>query len=55
MANLAISLFALVAIESGSQVLGRSYGVLLVCALLLDIAWFILFSVEIRYNLSFHT
>ncbi|MCO5563536.1 hypothetical protein L7F22_017181 [Adiantum nelumboides] len=47
-ANLAIALFALIAIESGSQALGRTYAVLLVCALLLDIAWFILFSVEIR-------
>eukprot|EP00250_Pteridium_aquilinum_P000850 c11025_g1_i1 orf=281-994(+) len=47
-ANLAIALFALVAIESGSQALGRTYAVLLICALLLDIAWFILFSVEIR-------
>lgn len=47
-ANLAIALFALVAIESGSQALGRTYAVLLVCALLLDVAWFILFSVEIR-------
>ncbi|KAI5054072.1 hypothetical protein GOP47_0031035, partial [Adiantum capillus-veneris] len=46
-ANLAIALFALIAIESGSQALGRTYAVLLVCALLLDIAWFILFSVEI--------
>lgn len=48
LANLAIALFALVAIESGSQTLGRTYAVLLVCALLLDIAWFVLFSTEIR-------
>ncbi|KAJ6961146.1 hypothetical protein NC652_000137 [Populus alba x Populus x berolinensis] len=42
--NLAISLFALVAIESSSQRLGRTYAVLLFSSLLLDIAWFILFS-----------
>ncbi|KAH7441452.1 hypothetical protein KP509_03G038900 [Ceratopteris richardii] len=48
LANLALALFALVAIESGSQALGRTYAVLLVCALLLDTAWFVLFSVEIR-------
>lgn len=48
LANLAISLFALVAIESGSQALTRTYAILLICAILLDIVWFILFSVEIR-------
>ncbi|EFJ13104.1 hypothetical protein SELMODRAFT_424859 [Selaginella moellendorffii] len=47
LANLAIALFALVAIESGSH-LGRTYAALLVCALLLDILWFIFFSYEIR-------
>ncbi|CAA2992311.1 uncharacterized protein LOC111401241 [Olea europaea subsp. europaea] len=45
--NLAVSLFALVAIESSSQSLGRTYAVLLCCSILLDIAWFILFSHEI--------
>ncbi|XP_020692941.1 uncharacterized protein LOC110107117 isoform X2 [Dendrobium catenatum] len=42
--NLVIALFALVAIESSSQNLGRTYAVLLFCAILLDVAWFILFS-----------
>ncbi|GAB4835094.1 hypothetical protein Ancab_000002 [Ancistrocladus abbreviatus] len=45
--NLAIALFALVAIESGSQSLGRTYAILLFFAILLDITWFILFSYEI--------
>ncbi|GKV21835.1 hypothetical protein SLEP1_g31775 [Rubroshorea leprosula] len=45
--NLAIALFALVAIESSSQSLGRTYAVLLFCSLLLDVSWFILFSYEI--------
>ncbi|KAJ4867531.1 hypothetical protein Rs2_02549 [Raphanus sativus] len=45
--NLAIALFALVAIESNSQSLGRTYAVLLFCALLLDVSWFILFTEEI--------
>uniref|UniRef100_A0A6N2MAS2 Uncharacterized protein n=1 Tax=Salix viminalis TaxID=40686 RepID=A0A6N2MAS2_SALVM len=49
--NLAISLFALVAIESSSQRLGRTYAVLLFSSLLLDIAWFILFSRPI-WNIS---
>ncbi|CAN6558803.1 unnamed protein product [Malus baccata var. baccata] len=49
--NLAIALFALVAIESSSQSLGRTYAVLLVCAIFLDVIWFILFSHEI-WNLS---
>lgn len=48
LANLAIALFALVAIECRSQALGRTYVVLLVCTLLIDITWFVLFSVEIR-------
>lgn len=47
--NLAIALFALVAIESSSQKLGRTYAVLLFCAILLDISWFILFTYEIWY------
>uniref|UniRef100_A0A1J3HAH7 Transmembrane protein n=1 Tax=Noccaea caerulescens TaxID=107243 RepID=A0A1J3HAH7_NOCCA len=45
--NLAIALFALVAIESNSQSLGRTYAVLLFCAILLDVSWFILFTQEI--------
>ncbi|KAL0707954.1 hypothetical protein Bca4012_074380 [Brassica carinata] len=49
--NLAIALFALVAIESNSQSLGRTYAVLLFCAILLDISWLILFSSEI-WNIS---
>ncbi|KAL1204894.1 hypothetical protein V5N11_017492 [Cardamine amara subsp. amara] len=49
--NLAIALFALVAIESNSQSLGRTYAVLLFCAILLDILWFILFYKEI-WNIS---
>jgi len=47
--NLAIALFGLVAIESNSQSLGRTYAVLLFCAILLDVSWFILFSKEIWY------
>ncbi|XP_072954960.1 uncharacterized protein [Typha angustifolia] len=42
--NLVVALFALVAIESSSQSLGRTYAVLLFFAILLDVAWFILFS-----------
>ncbi|CAL8159636.1 unnamed protein product [Prunus armeniaca] len=49
--NLAIALFALVAIESSSQSLGRTYAVLLVCTVFLDVFWFIFFSHEI-WNLS---
>ncbi|KAI4336656.1 hypothetical protein L6164_015154 [Bauhinia variegata] len=49
--NLGIALFALVAIESSSQSLGRTYAFLLLCAVLLDISWFILFSHEI-WNIS---
>ncbi|XP_010552300.1 PREDICTED: uncharacterized protein LOC104822693 isoform X2 [Tarenaya hassleriana] len=45
--NLAIALFALVAIESNSQSLGRTYAVLLFCSILVDISWFILFTQEI--------
>ncbi|GMY16078.1 hypothetical protein FCV25MIE_11317 [Fagus crenata] len=45
--NLAIALFALVAIESSSQSLGRTYAVLLFCAILLDVSWFILFTHDI--------
>ncbi|XP_024995278.1 uncharacterized protein LOC112528478 isoform X1 [Cynara cardunculus var. scolymus] len=50
--NLGIALFALVAIESSSQSLGRTYAVLLFSAILLDILWFILFSHEIWYMSS---
>lgn len=39
-----VPLFALVAIESSSQNLGRAYAVLLACSIFLDVAWFILFS-----------
>ncbi|KAI5596405.1 hypothetical protein BDE02_03G205100 [Populus trichocarpa] len=49
--NLAISLFALVAIESSSQRLCRTYAFLLFSSILLDIAWFILFSHPI-WNIS---
>ncbi|KAL3380013.1 hypothetical protein AABB24_000573, partial [Solanum stoloniferum] len=49
--NLGIGLFALVAIESSSQSLGRTYAVLLFCAILVDISWFILFASEI-WNIS---
>ncbi|XP_030524300.1 uncharacterized protein LOC115736645 [Rhodamnia argentea] len=49
--NLAIALFALVAIETSSQKLGRTYAVLLFCGILLDISWFILFTYEI-WNIS---
>ncbi|XP_010257725.1 PREDICTED: uncharacterized protein LOC104597710 [Nelumbo nucifera] len=49
--NLAIALFALVAIESSSQSLARTYAVLLGCAIFLDISWFILFSHQI-WNIS---
>ncbi|XP_074570404.1 uncharacterized protein LOC141827013 [Curcuma longa] len=42
--NLVVALFALVAIESSSQSLGRTYAVLLFFSILLDIAWFIFFS-----------
>ncbi|KAF5208177.1 transmembrane protein [Thalictrum thalictroides] len=49
--NLVIALFALVAIESSSQSLGRTYAVLLCCGTLLDIFWFILFSHQI-WNIS---
>ncbi|KAF1873080.1 hypothetical protein Lal_00016201 [Lupinus albus] len=45
--NLGIALFALVAIESSSQSLGRTYAFLLFCAIALDISWFILFTHEI--------
>ncbi|KAG8634546.1 uncharacterized protein LOC110604575 isoform X2 [Manihot esculenta] len=49
--NLGIALFALVAIESSSQSLGRTYAVLLFCSILLDISWFILFARDI-WNIS---
>lgn len=49
--NLSISLFALVAIESSSQSLARTYAILLFCAIFLDISWFIFFSYDI-WNIS---
>lgn len=49
LANLVLALFALIAIESGSQSLGRAYAGLLALSLLLDIVWFILFTDEIRH------
>ncbi|KAI4304860.1 hypothetical protein MLD38_040322 [Melastoma candidum] len=52
--NLSIALFALVAIVSSSQTLGRTYVVLLVCAMLLDVSWFILFSHDIWVISSDH-
>ncbi|KAK4740775.1 hypothetical protein SAY87_024363 [Trapa incisa] len=45
--NLASALFALLAIQSSNQSMGRTYVVLLICVILLVIAWFILFSCEI--------
>ncbi|XP_039064132.1 uncharacterized protein LOC120209135 [Hibiscus syriacus] len=51
LASLGIALFSLVAIESGSQSLGRAYAVLLFCAILLDISWFALFAHDI-WNMS---
>lgn len=51
LANLVLALFALIAIESGSQSLGRAYAGLLALSLLLDIVWFILFTDEIRWVL----
>ncbi|KAL0550655.1 hypothetical protein IC582_009715 [Cucumis melo] len=49
--NLAIALFALVAIESSSQSLGRTYAVLLFSAIFLDVFWFILFAYD-TWNIS---
>ncbi|XP_014506103.1 uncharacterized protein LOC106765854 [Vigna radiata var. radiata] len=49
--NLVVALFALVAIESSSQSLGRTYAFLLFCTVLLDVCWFILFAREI-WNIS---
>ncbi|CAA6654507.1 unnamed protein product [Spirodela intermedia] len=57
--NLAVALFALVAIENNSQSLGRTYAALLALGILLDIMWLILFSHEIwnmpskEYSASF--
>ncbi|XP_008807368.3 uncharacterized protein LOC103719757, partial [Phoenix dactylifera] len=48
MINLAVAFFALVAMDSSSQSLGPTYAVLLFFAILLDIAWFILFSHTLR-------
>ena len=52
--NLVIGLFAVVAIESSSQKLGRTYAVLLFFAVVLDVAWFILFSHAIWYVFGSH-
>lgn len=49
--NLVVALFALIAIESNSQSLGRTYAVLLGCGILLDVLWFILFS-HATWNIS---
>jgi hypothetical protein len=49
-----IGLFAVVAIESSSQRLGRTYAVLLFFAVVLDVAWFILFSHAIWYVFGSH-
>ncbi|CAI0440540.1 unnamed protein product [Linum tenue] len=49
--NLSVALFALVAIESSSQSLGRTYAVLLFSAICLDISWFFLFFSDI-WNIS---
>ncbi|KAL8130494.1 hypothetical protein V2J09_019649 [Rumex salicifolius] len=51
--NLAIALFALVAIESGSQRLGRTYAILLIGAIILDITWFILHISSEDYGVLF--
>lgn len=53
-ANLTLALFALVAIESGSQTLGRTYAGLLAFAVVIDIVWFILFTQEIGYSVFTH-
>ncbi|CAN1128457.1 hypothetical protein LINPERHAP2_LOCUS4640 [Linum perenne] len=45
--NLSIALFALVAIESSSQSLGRTYAVLLFSSICLDISWFFFFFSDI--------
>ncbi|EPS63582.1 hypothetical protein M569_11193, partial [Genlisea aurea] len=45
--NLVISLFALVAIESSSQILARTYAILLFCSIFVDVSWFVLFSHDI--------
>jgi hypothetical protein len=52
--NLVIGLFAVVAIGSSSQRLGRTYAVLLFFAVVLDVAWFILFSHAIWYVFCGH-
>ncbi|XP_047323060.1 uncharacterized protein LOC124926801 isoform X2 [Impatiens glandulifera] len=49
--NLAIGLFALVAIESSSQTLCRTYAVLLFFSIILDVVWFTLFAHDI-WNIS---
>lgn len=51
--NMAVSLFALVAIETSSQILGRTYGILLICMIILDASWFFFFSGTI-WNVSYN-
>ncbi|KAL6576656.1 hypothetical protein OROMI_010932 [Orobanche minor] len=46
--DLGISLFALVAIESSSQSLARTYALLLFCSICLDISWFFIFAHHVR-------
>ncbi|GER50705.1 membrane protein insertase YidC [Striga asiatica] len=47
--DLGISLFALVAIESSSQSLARTYAFLLFCSICLDFSWFFIFSHHIWF------
>ncbi|KAH0458403.1 hypothetical protein IEQ34_013718 [Dendrobium chrysotoxum] len=42
--NMVAALFAIVAMEGSSQILVRTYGVLLSCMIFLDAAWFVFFS-----------
>ncbi|XP_020576123.1 uncharacterized protein LOC110021808 [Phalaenopsis equestris] len=45
--NMAVALFVLVAIACSSQMLARTYAVLLTCMIFLDGAWFVFFSGKI--------
>ena len=47
LANLVVALFALVAIASGYESLGRAYAACLGVVLVLDVVWFYFFSAEI--------
>ena len=49
--NVCVALFALVAIESSSQRLGRIYALLLLAAILIDLLWFILYAHPIWFIL----